>query len=82
MRFLDNFSKAEGEECDQEDWNVSDTFGIITLCSATYHLEVGASISLKAATKASFRRQKNSENSDFQVTFLKQKGRSAIKKME
>ena len=24
LRFLDNFFKAEGEKCDQEDWNVSD----------------------------------------------------------
>ena len=24
LRFLDYFSKADGEKCDQEDWNVSD----------------------------------------------------------
>ena len=34
------------EECDQEDLSVSDKFGIITHCSATYYLEV--------TTKASF----------------------------
>ena len=55
LRFLDNFFKGEGDKCDQEDWNVSDSFGIITPCSATYHPEVKAPISLKAATKASLR---------------------------
>ena len=35
LRFLDNFSGAEGEECDQEDW-----FGIIIPYWATYHLDV------------------------------------------
>ena len=55
LRFLDNFFKAEGDKCDQEDWNVSDSFGIITPCSATYHPEMKAPISLKAATKASLR---------------------------
>ena len=24
LRFLDNFAKAEGKECGQKDWNVSD----------------------------------------------------------
>ena len=24
LRFSENFFEAEGEECDQEDWNVSD----------------------------------------------------------
>ena len=42
------------EECDQEDWSVSDKFGIITPCSATYYLEVHARVSLKVATKAYF----------------------------
>ena len=41
------------EECDQEDWSVSDTFGIITTCWAAYHLEVGALVSLKAVKKVS-----------------------------
>ena len=45
--------KKKGEECDQQDWNDSDKFGFITPCSAIYHLEVGAPVSLKAATKAS-----------------------------
>ena len=31
LRFLNNFSKAEGEKYDQNDWNASDQFGIITL---------------------------------------------------
>ena len=42
------------EECDQEDCSESDIFGIITLCSATYHLVVGEPASLNLATKASF----------------------------
>ena len=42
------------EECDQEDWTVSDRFGIITPCSAIYHLVVGRSVSLNLATKPSF----------------------------
>ena len=71
MRFLGNFSKAEAEKCDQEEWNVSDGFGIVAPCSATYHLELVAPISLKAATKASVRGKKNSEDLDFQATFLK-----------
>ena len=54
LRFLDNFSKAETVECDHQDWNVSDTFEIITPCSATNHLELGAPVSLKLATKVSF----------------------------
>ena len=58
MRFLDNFSKAEGEEYDQKHWNAPDQFGIITLFLATYHLEVGAPISLKAATKSSLQGKK------------------------
>ena len=54
FRFLDYFSKAKTEECDQEDLSVSDTFEIVTSCSATYHLEVRTPVSLKLATKASF----------------------------
>ena len=46
--------KAKTEVCDQEDRIVSDTFGIITPCSGTYHLVVGGPISLNLATKASF----------------------------
>ena len=46
--------KAETEECDQEDWSFSDKIGIITPCSSTYHLELGAPVSLKLTTKASF----------------------------
>ena len=65
LRFLDYFSKAKTEECDQEDWSVSDKFGIITTSSATYHLEMGAPVSLKVATKACFGGKKNSGNLDF-----------------
>ena len=46
------------EKCDQKDWNVSDKFGIIIPCSATYFMEVGARVSLKVATKISFRAKK------------------------
>ena len=45
---------AKTEDCDQEDWSVSDIFGIITPCSATCHLVVGGSVSLNLTTKASF----------------------------
>ena len=54
LSFLNYCSKAKKEESDQEDWIVSYTFGIDTSCSAKYFLEVGASVSLKLATKASF----------------------------
>ena len=49
------------EECDQEDWRVSDIFGIITPYSTIYHLEVDAPVSLEAATKASLRGKKSLE---------------------
>ena len=55
MRFLDYFSKAKTKECNQGDCNFYDKFGITTHCSATYYLEVGAPVSMKAATKASLR---------------------------
>ena len=54
LRFLDNFSKKETEEYNQENCSLCDKFGIITPCSATYHLEFGAPVSLKAVTKACF----------------------------
>ena len=53
LKFLDYFSNVKTEECDQEDWSVSNTFGIIIACSATYHLQVGAPVSLKLSTKSS-----------------------------
>ena len=53
LRFLDNFSSTVAEECDQYDCNVSDKFGIVTPCSAPYHLEAGEPILLKTATKVS-----------------------------
>ena len=62
---------AETEKYNQEDWNISDTFGIITLLLPTYHLEVGVPFSVKLATKASFESKK---------TFLNEKSRSATKK--
>ena len=51
--------------CDQKVWNVFDQFGIAIPCLATYFLEVGAHVSIKAATKVSIRVKKNSENLDF-----------------
>ena len=39
--------------CNQEDWRACETFGFITLCSATYHLKVGPPVLLKPATKVS-----------------------------
>ena len=79
MRFLDHFSKTRREEFNQEDWSVSDTFGIITSCSAAYHLEVRAPVSLKPANTASFG-GKNCGNLHFYATFPKQKWRSVTKK--
>ena len=58
MRFLDYFSKAKTKECNQGDCNFYDKFGITTHCSATFYLEVGAPVSMKAATKASLRGKK------------------------
>ena len=58
MRLLGYFSKAKTEECGQGDWSVFDKFGIMTPCSPTYHLEVGAVVSMKSATKASLRGKK------------------------
>ena len=48
------------------------------LCSDIYFLELRALVSLKVATKGYFR----CENLDFKVLFLKQKRRSATKKIE
>ena len=76
MRFLNYFPKAETEECDQENLNVSDTYGTTTPCLATYSLEVGARFSLKIATKTSLRGKKTQI---FRVTFLKQKRSSVTK---
>ena len=48
-RFLDNFSKVKMEKCNKDDSSVFDTFGIITPCTATYHL--GALLPLKLGGK-------------------------------
>ena len=50
LRFLEYFSKAKTEECYQKSSSVSDKFGTNTTCSISYHLEVNAPVSLKAAT--------------------------------
>ena len=51
LRFLDYFSEAKMEKCNKEDSSVFDAFGIITPCTATYHLEVGALLPLKLGGK-------------------------------
>ena len=58
FRFLGYFSNAKPEECDQKVWNIFDQFGISITFSATYFLEVVARVSLKVATKGSFRGKK------------------------
>ena len=58
FKFLGCFSKAKTKECDQKLWNVFNQFGIIIPCSATDFVEVGASVSLKVATKGSIRGKK------------------------
>ena len=50
LRFLGYVYEAKTEKIDQEHWSVCGTFEIITPCSATYYLEVGAPVSLKPAT--------------------------------
>ena len=74
--------KQQPKECKQQGGSVFDKFGIMTPCSATYNLEVGAPVSVKAAIIASLKVKKKTENLDFQATFLKQKQRSATIKME
>ena len=69
LRFLDYFSKAETEKCNQEDWSAFDKYGITTACSVTYFLEVNARFSLKGTTKASFRGKKTLKISVFRVLF-------------
>ena len=80
FRFLGCFSKAKTDECYQRNCSSSDKFGITIRCSATYFLEAGVRVSLKAATKGSLGGKKKSENLDFTVVFLKQKRRSVSKK--
>ena len=70
MKCSDYSSLVESEERNQEDCSVSDKFGIIAPCSATYYLELGSHVTLKAA-KVSFGGKKNSENLDLWATFLK-----------
>ena len=65
MRFLDYFSKAKAEKCNEQDLSVFDTFEIIIPCPVPYHLDVGAAVSLEVTTKASLRGKKISENLDF-----------------
>ena len=67
LRFLDYFSKAKTEQCDQEDWIVSGIFEIITSCWVTYHLVVGGPVSLNVATKASFGGQKTLKSENLKI---------------
>ena len=46
------------EECNWEDWSVSDTSGITITCSATYFWKVNCTLLLKGVTKASLRNKK------------------------
>ena len=80
--FLGCFSKASREKRDKKVWNVFDEFNISIACWAICLLEVGARISLNAATKGFIAGKKSSENLDFSVAFLVQKRKSATKKFE
>ena len=59
--------------------SVSDKRRINTTWSASHHVEVGAPVTLNAATKASLRSKRKSEKLDSQAIFLKQKRRSETK---
>ena len=48
--FSEHFSNTKTEECDEKSLSVSYKFGINTTFSTSYHLEVNAPASLKAAT--------------------------------
>ena len=69
------------EECDQQDRSVSDKFGIISPCSATYFMKVGASVSLKPATKTSFGGKKILKIYIFRVLFQSKNGDVRPKKL-
>ena len=58
MSFSGCSSRVKTEEWDQKVWNVFDHFGITRPLLATYFLEVGASVSLKLATKGFLRGKK------------------------
>ena len=64
LALLSLSSKTKRLECDQKDWSVFDQFGISMPCSVIYFLKVDARVSLKVATKGSFR-NKNYGNLDF-----------------
>ena len=66
------------EKCSQKDLLVSDKFGININCLATYFLKQGAPISLKVGTKVS---QRGTKMQKFKGFFLKQKRKSATKKI-
>ena len=82
FRFSCYFTKAKTEQCNQKDLFVFNKFGISIHCSATYFLRVGASVSLKVATKVSFRGTKIQKFSIFRAFFRKQKWRSAIDRID
>ena len=60
MVFLEvkSHCKAKTEEYDRSDLCFSEDFRMFIPCPATYFLETGACLSLKLATKASFRGKK------------------------
>ena len=80
LRFLEYFSKTYTAGCEQKSCNASDKFGINTIYFTSHHLQVNARVSLKATTAKHLKELKNFENINFQVTFLKQKRRSATRK--
>ena len=78
FNFLVCFSKAKTEVCHQKILNVFNQFG-------TFNYIFSGSRSarfIESSHQMSLLEVKNYENLDFYVVFLKQKGRSATKKIE
>ena len=82
FRFLGGFCKSKTEECDHKNWIFSDEFEMLMPGSNTHFLEVSVHVSLKVATKGSFRGENVWKFSVLKAFFLKQKRRSAIEKNE
>ena len=75
FRFLGCFSKAKTKQCHLKVGNLFYQSDITKSCSATYFLEVGASISLKVASKGSIRDKKTLKNWIFRLLFYSKNGR-------
>ena len=67
------------EQCDQKTRSFSDKSGMLLPGSDTYFLELRAHVSLKGATKVSFRGRKIQKFNVVNAFFLKQKRRFATK---